>query len=254
MLEVHSEGIVLSAVPYRERGRIVTVLTSGRGVVSLVVRLSTRRAHLISLTTPLCRGAFIYKPGRTYLHSLIDGEVLNLYLNVRRSHLHLQVAGQMLNMVKQSQDAEHSSPSLYRLFVSFLKQLNLSSFHPHLIYSSFCMKWLKYEGLLSCSLYCNRCFHHLASALHLGESLCVHCSPQETSQFSKKEWEIIYLLYHLRSFSELIPISFSQELYKKLTRCLYNEEYFPFPSPPPMEKSGSKMIDMKSSRGEMRGK
>ena len=104
MSERREEGIVLKSTPFKDADRIVTVFTPNQGVLSFIVkRLSKNRPAMVNLTTPLCRGEFIFKTGRSQLHRFIDGTILDLHLPLRQSYERLDYGAKMLSAILTSQ-------------------------------------------------------------------------------------------------------------------------------------------------------
>ena len=180
MNERRVECIVLKTIPFKESDRILSLFTPDRGVMSLFVRgLSKSRPSIVNLTTPLCRGEFIFRKGRSDLHRFIDGTIMDMHLKLRRSYSHLECAGKMLNAISTSQMAGKAAPGLYALLASYLS--HLSDFSECAApWASFQLKLLLHEGLL---------------ALDGADS--------EISSFSGEDWKTLLLLSHARRFDIL---------------------------------------------------
>jgi|JI10StandDraft_1071094.scaffolds.fasta_scaffold12071_2 DNA repair protein RecO (recombination protein O) len=149
MEEQKVEGIVLKTVPFKENDRILTLYTPQQGVMSLYVQgLSKKKPALTNLATPLCRGEYLFRKGRSDLHKFFDGTILDLHLPLRKSYTHLQVGGKILQTIHETQLPGKSSPALYALLVSYLKKLGDATF-PETLLASFHLKLLKHEGVLS---------------------------------------------------------------------------------------------------------
>jgi hypothetical protein len=151
MKEETTEGIVLRSSDYKERQRIITVLTLDAGVMSLIVKnISKNNAHLIALTTPFCRSEFVYKKGNSELMSLLEGTPLDEHGGLRQSYAHISAAGEIIQAILLSQLPGKPAPALYQLLQVYLKQL--SSFpNPENLLCSFYLKVLKHEGMIAAS-------------------------------------------------------------------------------------------------------
>lgn len=203
MSEKRVEGIVLKSIPFKESDRILSVFTPNRGIISLFVkRLSKSRPSMVNLTSPLCRGEFVFRKGRSDLYRFIDGTIVDLHLSLRRSYKHLQCAGKMLNAILTSQMPGKSAPALYALLVTYLK--HLSDFpDPEVLWASFQLKLLKHEGLLALDETCLSCSKEKASRIVEGESRCVKCADALSFPFSKEEWKILMHLFYTKQFEIL---------------------------------------------------
>lgn len=219
-----TEGIVLKVVPFKENDRILSLFTPDFGVMSLYVRsLSNKKSALANLTTPLCRGEFVFRIGRSELYRFVDGTILDLHLGVRRSYAHLECAGKMVQAILKSQMSGKRSKKLYQLLSSYLKHLSKSSF-PETFWASFALKLLKHEGLLFLDDLCLSCRKEKASSLYDGESQCSQCSDPMSLSFSTFDWKVLQILFHTRSFDPL----FNLELPSSLTAAintLFNYNY-----------------------------
>ncbi len=212
MDEKRVEGVVLKAIPFKENDRILSIFTPDRGVMSLYVRgLSKKKPTLVNLTTPLCRGEFVFRKGRTDLHRFIDGTILDLHLPLRRSYKHLEYAGKMLQAILQSQMPGKSANRLYALLTSYLKKLPDSSF-PETMWASFQLKLLKYEGLLAISETCLSCGKEKATRIMDGESRCKNCSDPLSFPFSDLDWKTLQVLVGARQFDPFINLELSSPL------------------------------------------
>ena len=184
MNERQVEGVVLKSIPFKESDRILSVFTPNRGIISLFVkRLSKSRLSILNLTSPLCRGEFVFRKGRSDLYRFIDGTIIDLHLKVRRSYKHLKCAGKMLNAILTSQMPGKSAPALYALLISYLKHLSDFS-DPIVLWASFQLKLLKHEGLLAIDETCLSCSKAQALRIIDGESRCIKCADTLSFPFS----------------------------------------------------------------------
>lgn len=211
-MEEKTEGIVLKAIPFKENDRILSLFTPDQGVMSLYVRgLSKKKPALVNLTTPLCRGEYLFRKGRSDLYRFIDGTILDLHLPLRRSYCHLEYAGKMLQAILKSQMPGKSAKNLYHLLASYLKKLSEASF-PETLWASFALKLLKYEGLLAVDEICLSCKENVASHISEGESRCEKCTTSMGFSFSNLDWKTLQVLSHVRSFDPLLKLELPSSL------------------------------------------
>jgi len=205
--EKRVEGIVLKSIPFKEADRIVSVFTPNRGIMSLYVGgLSKSRPAKLNLTTPLTRGEFVFRKGRSDLHRFIDGTIIDLNLKLRRSYTHLEIGGKMVSAISNSQMPGKSAPALYALLTSFLK--NIPDFtDPTPLWAAFQLKLLRHEGLLALQERCNACLHAPALRIVEGESRCITCASAHSFPFSKEEWALLLLLFNAKQFQSLKELS-----------------------------------------------
>jgi len=184
-----SAGIVLKSFDYQEKARILTLFSKEEGVLSLIVKkISTQSPHLLSLSTPFCEGEYSYLKKRSDLYLFQEGIVLTPHLTLRNRLSSLRAASHLAQLVLSSQMPGQSSPFLYLLFSSYLKQLPLFE-DPFSLVSSFEIKLLIHEGLMPS-----------------------HRDPF----FSQEEWSLLVDLAEVRSFTALKKLKVEETMQKKV--------------------------------------
>lgn len=140
-----AEALVLSKVPYKERGQIVTIFSPQKGRLTF---LSWRSKHKNSLLlAPLSLGEYILKSGRNSLFHFVDGTLLYSFPQNRISWKHLETSGHILKSLLISQMPEKPSEKLFLLTKWYLEKME-KSLHPESFGASFLVKLLRYEGFL----------------------------------------------------------------------------------------------------------
>jgi len=216
MREEKTEGIVLRALDYKDRQKIITVFTVECGLISLIVKGISRRAlRLLALTSPFCRAEFHFARGRSDLYRFIDGTVLDENLSLRQKYSFLETAGRLAHAVLRSQLPGKPSPALYALFSAYLKQAPLFEQHQTLT-TSFLLKMLKHEGLISLEELCLHCNNAPSRCIDRGESLCsAHAAPHAL-RFTDAEWALLFNLASAQNFSLLQQQTIEGSLEKKI--------------------------------------
>jgi len=212
MHERSVEGIVLKSQPFKDSGRILRVFTAEKGMITLFIKdLSKRHLLMTNLTSPLCRAKFILQKRRSELYHLIDGTIVDLHMQLRRSYTCLQFAGKMLHAITSSQMPGKPTPLLYALLTKYLKQL--AHFHdPMPLWSSFQLKILQHEGVLSLDAHCLCCHKERASCISQGESRCMQCNRESTLYFSSQEWKLLLQFLRAKKFEELKNIKIGSKM------------------------------------------
>lgn len=210
MQEEKTEGIVLKAMDYKERHRIITLFTP-QGLMSLIVRgISRKNARLLSLTTPFCLGEYLYRKGSSELMGFRDGSIIDDHLGLRQELKSLQVAGALANAILTSQMPGKSAPSLYALYKSYHKQIPHFS-DPHILLASFYLKLLKHEGLLML-----RSQEETSSVFCESESLYSMKDALSEFHFSAVDWALLLTLDEAQQFSALKGLQLSPLLSQKI--------------------------------------
>lgn len=187
-----TKAIVLRSIPFKDNQRILTLFSESLGLVSMIVKgLSPKKAFLSSLTEPLCEAEWVYVKGTSDLLKFHDGSILNMHLVLREQYSYLQTAMEMSQAILQTQLPEKSSPQLYALFSSFLKQVSHFS-SPSNLLASFYLKLLKHEGLFNTD------------------------SPYSFSSDLHSEWDLIKSLISVQSYQQLKEIPVPASLLQKI--------------------------------------
>lgn len=227
MQREESRGLVLRAIDYKQRQRIITVLTEDRGIISLMVKgLSKKQSHLFSLTSPFSVGEFHYTIHRSDLYYLRDASLISSNLELRGSLKHMQAAGEMCQALLTSQMPGKAAPLLFQLAVSFLKHIPLFE-DPSALVASFLLKLLKHEGLLSPQHSCTHC-DRPPRYLIQGEALCIEHAPYAAHALDEEEWEQFFILLEARDFGALKELKLSSSLSQAI-RENFNERFIQTP-------------------------
>ncbi|MBJ7449263.1 MAG: DNA repair protein RecO [Parachlamydiales bacterium] len=211
--EANTEALILGVMPFKEYDRIVTIFTPYLGLVKFYFKgrqLNQRQMPL----TPLTRLDLLYKQGQSDLLQCKDIKILDSYQALREDYTFLKVGCDMANAMIISQYPHKPAPHLYALLLFYLQRI---PFCPQTILSSFYLKTLIHEGLLSSLDKCAACQDDLQEAhLASGEAYCnKHAQPYSFS-FNAEEWIQFCLLAKSRSFSELQQSVVSLELSQKI--------------------------------------
>ena len=225
MHEEKTEGIVLRSKDFKERHRIITLFTP-QGLISLIVKgISRKNTRLLSLTTPFCYGEYHYRRNNSELLRFYDGTILDDHFSLRQSLSALQTAGALANAILTSQMPGKPSPALFALYKSYHKQV-LCFNDPTVLLSSFYLKLLKHEGLLSVSSQCMSCDEDSARLLYNGESFCTKHQIQDAFQFSPMEWETLLALDNAQQFSSLRSLTIPPFLSQKISNLFLSRLSF----------------------------
>ncbi len=187
MGEEREEGIVLQTRDYREREKIITMLSEQSGVINLIVKgISSKSYDKNACAQLFCRADYIYRRGRSDLFRYIDATLIEPHHYLRNALSTLKCAGSLGHIILKSQMPGKPSPQLYQLFRSYLQKLKTAHNFEALL-TSFYLKLLKHEGIA---------FLHEA----------------KKRSFSESELSLFNHLADIRSFSEIENLSVSLDL------------------------------------------
>lgn len=227
MQREESRGLVLKSLDYKQRQRIITVLTEDRGLITLIVKgLNRTQGSLLLLTNPLSHGEFHYSVHRSDLYTLRDATLIHPHLELRSQVAFLQTAGEICQGLLSSQLPGKPAPKLYQLTLSYLKQIPHHENLPSLS-ASFLLKILKHEGFVSQQRSCTEC-GGFASHLAFGEAFCTLHAPRNSIFLNDDEWQLLFTWMEARDFTTLKEARSSDLLYQKVKRA-FTERYSPDP-------------------------
>ncbi len=146
-----TEGIVLRALDYGERDRIVTLLSAETGLMSLyLLSVHSKRRGLAGLAMPGVQAEWVLESKRGEFWRCSEASLINSFPLIRRSLEGLRTANFLLQHVLDTQLPGTEVPLLYQLLRHYLEGLNanLSTEQYHALKASFVLKTLKHDGLL----------------------------------------------------------------------------------------------------------
>lgn len=211
------EGLVLRSIDYKDQQKIITLFTPTRGLISLIVKgINRKRAHLLTLTSPLTQAEYHFTIRRSDLYSFQDGTPINTHNNLRSNLSHLQTAVGFAEALLDSQFPGKPSPALYQLVLTYLKHLpNFTD--PSALKASFLLKLLKHDGHLSLTEHCSHC-DSPAAYYSQGETYCRTHAPPYSTLLSQQEWEILIALTEARMIPQLQALKLEPELMQKIEK------------------------------------
>jgi DNA repair protein RecO len=208
-METNEHGVLIQAIPYLESNRILKIFTQTSGLITLVEKKAA-----FKIFNPFCIAEWVYRKSRKEIHTLIDGDLIDDLIDLRKSYPVLKAAGSIAKDLLSSQLPGRHSPALYHLLCSYFKKLPLFE-NPAILPLSFRLKLLIHEGLLSLDPRCSLCKLE-ASILMQGESVCPEHASYPFIAFSNAEWRAMHGLAFCRQFSLLQQIDSLSTLEEKL--------------------------------------
>ncbi len=197
MIEEKTPGVLLQAIPYLGRKRILKVFTPEEGLVTLMAKASLSSAF----SAPFCIAEWVFLKGSREIHSLQDASLIDGLLDLKKDFATLSAAGSMAQDLLRSQLPGKKGNALYSLLCACLAKLPTFA-NPQILAASFRLKLLVHEGLLSLQPDCSVCGAP-ASRLQQGESFCSSHAPHTGFSFSSSDWETLLHLAYSRQFSQL---------------------------------------------------
>ena len=209
-----TEGIVLQAKKYGEQDHILSVFTSGYGILKLFLKgRSYQKTPSITLLT---RAEFVYREGKSDLYSCSEISPLNACLDLRKNLDVMEAALDFVKALTGSQLNCKPAPHLYSLLLSYLEKLP-SIPDSRTLAMSFRLKILHHEGLLLIDSCCATCQTPLKEHYMEGsESYCAQHALAHFCAFSSEEVVLLKMLAFTRSFKELFAVKLPADFPRKV--------------------------------------
>ncbi|QLH36545.1 MAG: DNA repair protein RecO [Parachlamydiaceae bacterium] len=209
---LQTEGVILKVLDFRDYDQIITVFTSERGIVKWIYK---RKSSSQSKLSPLVRAEFTYSESRGEIWKCREINILNQYLKLRENFSWLETAGRLIQSILLSQVEQKPAPNLYRLFLTYLEKIPLST-NLAALEISFIILLLKHEGLVNFDLHCTICQRPLQSLyIYQGNHFCPHHAPVRSLEFNHEETLAWMQIAAAKTFSELQSIFVPQNLREK---------------------------------------
>jgi DNA repair protein RecO (recombination protein O) len=208
------EGIILQLKKYAEHDLILSVFTSGYGIIKLFLKGQPQQKP--PSIAPLTYAEFVYRENKSDLHSCNEVSPINTHPELRKNSNVLEAALDLVKALIDSQLDCKPAPDLYSLFLSYLEKLP-SIPDPRTLAMSFRLKILQHEGLLLIDSYCAACGTPLTEHYMRGsESYCIQHASPHFCIFSSDEVLLLKKLAFTRSFKELFSIKIPLDFTKKV--------------------------------------
>jgi DNA repair protein RecO (recombination protein O) len=215
-----TEGVILQTINFQDYDQILSIFSPDLGIEKIFVKNSYRLLRKERAPSLLTQCEFIYRQGKSSFLTCDEFSILNYYLRLRKDFATLQAACDLLRLIQRSQLPGKPAPLLYKLLLKYLEGLDTLP-DPRLVVASFRLKLMRHEGVLNLTNFCQTCQKTLSSFyFSRGECFCSTHSPRDAFLFSSQETALLQLLAYCRSLKELIPLSFSSDLEKKIDRSI----------------------------------
>lgn len=213
---LHTEGVILKVIDFRDYDQIMTVFTPERGIVKWIFKKgkpAQGKPH--NKISALARGEFVYSESKGEIWKCREISIFNHYLKLRENYAWLQAAGNLIQWILISQVEQKPAPKLYRLLISYLEKIPLTTNLPSL-QMSFIIHLLKHEGLINFDLHCSLCQKPLRSLnIAHGNHFCNIHAPVDSLIFNEDETLAWMQTAACKTFSELQAVSMPDNFLQK---------------------------------------
>lgn len=216
---IKTEGIVLQALPFKERDQILTLFTP-YGLLKLFIK--GRQKAQSALMVPLTAGEYLYKLGKHDLHQFFDGTVLNQHYKIRDRYESLATAQALFQCLLYSQWLGKPAPRLYLLLCHFLEHMAALE-NPSRLASIFMLKILNHEGILQLGGGCVEC-GKISEKRCRGECYCFVHAPSHALVFNEHEEILLKSLAEGRSLKSVAALD-QDCVFKEKISALFHQSF-----------------------------
>jgi len=137
-MSMTTPGLLLHSIPYLGQKKILKIFTPEQGLLSLFAQKTK--------ISPFCHAEWVYRKTEKEIYSLQDTTLLDPLLHLRENYNTLMAAGAISQDLLRTQMPGKKAPEVFELALFYFKKL---STQPELLVSSFRLKLLFHEGLLT---------------------------------------------------------------------------------------------------------
>mgnify|MGYP002524075434 FL=1 len=211
MEELTTQGIVLRAIDYGEKDKIITIFTADKGRVSAIlkgVRRITSRLKYVS--QPFCYADFKLT-GRSELMTVSNASEITNFFDITQSYAKMVCGSAILEMVDNASTIGQSDPILFDALRRCLGLLADSDINPDLILMRFAIGLFKVSGyamnLKTCRI-CGKSINEdmVVYDLETGEFCCYKCPVPKYITVSPRAVEIMQKI-------SKIPVSALEDIF-----------------------------------------
>lgn len=175
-MSIKISGITLKLYDYHETSKIVKVLTSEYGVLSLILRGANKtQSKNKSIAQPLVLGYFTI-PKTEGLITCYNSEVINFYKNIKLDFEKMTYSTHIIELVLRIAD-DYNYNILYDLMIQSLNAIE-KGIDPDIVAFSFELKILELIGIqprLDCCVICESKQDIITFSINHGGLICKSC-------------------------------------------------------------------------------
>jgi DNA repair protein RecO len=210
------EGIVIKSLPYQDNKRIFSLFTD-KGLLSFIADIKDSRPETLLVCSPLSKGEYVFAESKGGWRKIQDSSLTFSYLHFKSSYALLDSASLCLKAIALSQLENKPAPLLYHLLKIYLEKIPEFT-DPYIVSSSFFLKVLRFEGLISLEQICSYCSTRLSQGfVDLSPSCGCYTHP-EGVLFDAIEWKELKVLALAKEIPLLKTLECSKELHEKIRK------------------------------------
>ena len=201
------KGVVLKAIDWKEKDKLVTLITPERGLTTINIRgVRQQKSKLKFATQPMCFAEFCLT-GNGEILTCTGASEIESFFAVTNNYDDMVLAGATLEMVYSIAQKE-PSVDLFVLLVRTLGCLCDNQLNHDLVFLKFCEELFKISGYAQNFDTCKNCQQKLQNAnldFSSGAIVCDDCSSQNAQHISLSAFNILKFLNDF-SFEQLSKV------------------------------------------------
>ena len=195
-------GIVIREVPFKEKDRIIHILTDKCGVISASAKGAMKmKSRLVSATSLMTYSEFVLYPSKN-MYIVDDAAVLSHFPGLRTDVYKLSLAMYFLELIyKLAPDEQNLNPHL-RLVLNTIHFLETGKRDKAVLKPLFELRMLSMCGYMPDLVACCRCGNYYQESMYfspiLGNLVCQNCiTPKDGTGYVLLPPSVAYAMRHI---------------------------------------------------------
>ena len=218
------EGIVVSAVDYKESSKIVNILTENEGIIGVLAKgCRGMKSSLRTATTILSYGIFYLNYRNNRIPILTEVDMIDYFKEIRKDLLKTNYSLFLAELSSQVYKHEKSK-NIYLLFINGLKKIN-EGYDVEIITNIIELKLLDNLGIkpnLKHCVNCKKTNDIVTISSYKGGYICKNCVGNEHI-YNIKTLKLINMFYYI-NLEKINKIDVSEPIKKELN--LFIDDYY----------------------------
>ena len=218
------EGIVVSAVDYKESSKIINIFTKEDGIIGVIAKGSKNlKNNLRTTTSILSYGLFYLNYRENGVSTLTEVDIIDYFKEIRKDIYKTNYTLFLLELSTQVYKQERNK-NIYETLIIGLKKIN-EGFDPGIITNIIELKMLENLGIKPNLNHCVTCKNKndiITISSYKGGYLCKNCVGEEPV-YNIKTLKLIIMFYYL-NLEKIKKINISDDIKKELN--LFINDYY----------------------------
>lgn len=228
MEQTKVKGIVIFSQDYKEKDKLVTLLTPIGKLLVLAKGVKNPNAKLKSTTMPFCFADFVLdKKGEMYI--LTSAEIIDTFFDVTKDYDKYVIASKILEFANRL--AIDDTQSILVLSLKTLKMVAYEEVNPKIVLIKHLLELLTILGFKLNFNFCASCKGPLMTKIYYdfssGELVCPACKNNYCKEISKAVYSVLRLINNQDTIS-LATLKFANDMLDETIDLLFKSYNFKF--------------------------